>query len=393
MPLTTHEPKLEKISFPVVAGLVVALSAGFVSSIGFGLLAPLFALRMDDYGLSPKEIGALVTIIGIAPLFMTPFIPKILNIIPTKKALIIVMILNALLYVTLFFAHTPTIWTVVRIGFAITGTFLFIASESWILEISPPSIRGKIFGLYAVIFYGGIGLGGILISQLGYQSNNVILVAIILNFLCTPLFFLKTRHPSKPHASERLSSIYKLIFLFPALFMPAFAIGGLETSAFNLFPVWSRKQGFDDAFAGHILTAAAIGNVILQFPIGVLGDRIGRKNVLNIIALIAFVLPIGLIFPFSKLFILAIVCLWSGIITGFYTMGLVGIAENFKGDKIATANASFGTTYCISQTLTPSMGGYIMDAFGNSGFMLILSIIGLLPLFLNFFTKNTATSP
>ena len=120
---------------------------------------------------------------------------------------------------------------------------------------------------------------------------------------------------------------------------------------------------------------------------------LGMIPVLNIIALIAFVLPIGLMFPFSKLFILAIVCLWSGIITGFYTMGLVGIAENFKGDKIATANASFGTTYCISQTLTPSVGGYIMDAFGNSGFMLILSIIGLLPLFLNFFTKNTATSP
>ena len=47
--------------------IALALSSGFISSIGFGLLAPLFSLRMDDLGLSAGMIGVLVTIAASAP--------------------------------------------------------------------------------------------------------------------------------------------------------------------------------------------------------------------------------------------------------------------------------------------------------------------------------------
>lgn len=362
--------------------IAIALSAGFISSIGFGILAPLFALRMDDYGLSNATIGFAVTIIGAAPLFLTPFVPHVLKFIATKNALLIAIFFNATLYIALLYTHSPAAWTIARIGFAISGTFLFVASESWILELAPAKYRGQIFGIYAVIFYGGIGLGGFMISQFGYQSNLTIIIAIILNFAVLPLFLIKTIAASRPNIEgQNFFSIYKLIFLFPVLFMPALAIGGLETAAFNLFPIWVRENQLEDKLAGLMLGACAIGNVILQWPIGILGDKIGRKNVIILISIIAFIGPILLIQIQSPFLILAIVCIWSGFVTGFYTMGLVGVAESFDTKRIASANASFGTTYCIGQLFAPFIGGSLMEGFGPQALMLCLSFIALLPLF------------
>ena len=109
-----------------------------------------------------------------------------------------------------------------------------------------------------------------------------------------------------------------MIFKNLAIFMPAFAIGGLETAAFNLFPIWSREIGFDDRMAGAILGAAAIGNIVLQFPLGALADKIGRNNVLKIIALAAVIMPLFLINTHNSFLVLAIICIWSGFVTGFY---------------------------------------------------------------------------
>ncbi len=373
----------------VYVTIAVALSAGFISSIGFGLLAPLFALRMSDLGLSSGAIGLLVTFIGAAPLFLTPYLPRVLHFIPVKSALLFAIGINCTLYIIALFAQEPILWTIIRIGFAITGTFLFIASESWILELAPPEKRGQIFGIYAVIFYGGIGIGGLMIAKFGYASDLNILVAIVLNFATLPLFLLKTIPASKPEISGHgFWDTYKLMFLFPAIFMPAFAIGGLETAAFNLFPIWSRENGFGDVFAGLMLSAAAIGNMVFQWPLGILADKIGRKKAMFLISAIAFLLPIALVFAELPILVLILTCVWSGFVTGFYTLGLVGVAEGFEANKIAIANATFGTTYCVGQLLAPALGGGLMEAKGADSLLISLSIIGLLPVLMFVFAPK-----
>lgn len=347
---------------------------------------------MDDFGIKSGTIGLLVTLIGIAPLFFTPFIPKFLTKFALKQSLFVAIFVTAILYCALLLMASPIIWTITRFLFAILGTFLFVASESWILEIAPEKYRGRILGVYAMVFYGGIGVGGVLIAQLGYDSHLVIYSAIALNIALLPLYFVKTISPSTPKISA--NNGYKLIALAfltaPALFIPALAIGAIETAAFNLFPIWVRKIGFEDNMAGLILAAAALGNILLQGPIGILADKIGRIKAIILISIIATIGPLFLININSPYAALWIVGIWSGFVTGFYTMGLMGIAEHFDNKNIATANATFGTFYCIGQFAAPSIGGYLMGEFGVLWFLLSLGIFGLLPLIAIFVWRNTA---
>lgn len=347
---------------------------------------------MDDFGTKSSTIGLLVTFIGLAPLFFTPFIPKFLTKFALKQSIFAAIIISSLLYCSLLLLASPSIWTITRFLFAIIGTFLFVASESWILEIAPEKYRGRILGVYAMIFYGGIGVGGVLIAQLGYDSPIVIYSAIALNLTLIPLFFVKTITPSTPTIQS--NNGYKIILLAfmaaPALFIPALAIGAIETAAFNLFPIWIREIGFEDKMAGLILAAAALGNILLQGPIGILADKIGRIKAIIIISIVATIGPAFLINIQSPMAALWIVGIWSGFVTGFYTMGLMGIAEFFDNKNIATANATFGTLYCVGQFAAPSIGGYLLEAFGATWFLLSLGIFGLMPLIALFLWRNTA---
>lgn len=383
-----------KIPINIWITIAIALSSGFVAAIGFGMLAPLYALRMDDGGFSNSTIGILLSITGFAPLIFTPYVPWVLAKYKVKNALMFAIGLSATFYIIMYLSPSPFTWTAVRFCFAIVGTFLFVATESWVLEIAPEKYRGRILGVYAIIFYGGIGVGGIFIAIFGYKSDWTLLSAFLLDIAVLPLFLLKTEQATKPHSNQSGHSlILKTFLIAPALFMPAIAVGGLETAAFNLFPIWARRIGFTDEIAGAILTSAAIGNVILQGPLGILADKIGRIKTIWLITLVTFILPIGLMFVSNPIIALILVGIWSGFATGFYTMGLMGIAESYSGQRIASANSTFGMCYCIGQFAAPSIGGAMMQSYGAAALMVCLMAFAVLPIITFAIMGKTETTP
>lgn len=374
--------------------IAIALVCGFASSIGFGILAPLFTMRMDDLKISNAEIGVMVTIVGLAPLVFTPFVPNFMARVAVKPALAIAISLVITLYALLTQFDGPLMWTFLRFLFAILLTFLFVASESWILELAPEKYRGRVLGLYATIFSGGFGLGGVLISIFGYQSNATIYVAIAINILVLPLLLMvKSQSATKPHASQiGYKKIIANIFLTPFLFIPALAMGGIETAAFNFFPIWVRKTGLHDNMSGFLISAAAFGNLLLQGPIGILADKKGRKTAMIFIAIVAFLGPFALMLTHNSSAILLIVAIWSGCVTGYYTMGLMGLAQHYGSGQLSVANASFGTMYCLGQFVAPLIGGVLLQVLGANAFMLGLAITGILPILFLVSGKNTAKS-
>ncbi|NEU03115.1 MFS transporter, partial [Escherichia coli] len=63
-------------------------------------------------------------------------------------------------------------------------------------------------------------------------------------------------------------------------FMPTFGYGFLETALNGSFPVYALRLGISVDAVAIILPAFAIGSIIFQFPLGILSDKYGRRNVL-----------------------------------------------------------------------------------------------------------------
>lgn len=382
--------KISKLWFT----LIIAVSYGFISALGFGLIGPIFSLRMDDYGLLNTQIGGLISIVGFAPLLFTPFIPRLLRIIPIKEFLAASIVLILVCYYLFTITNGPYIWTIIRFFFSVIVTLMFVASESWILELAPEKYRGRVLGLYATLFSFGAGIGGILIAKFGHASNQSIYIIMVLTALPLLYYFAPTLSITKPNKES--SGFFKVFLnwkITPLLFLPAFVIGAIETAAFNLLPVWVRRIELNVSIEGLIITACAFGNLLLQTPIGALSDKIGRNKTLFIIGIIAVTFPFLMTIKMPDYLLLILAGIWSGATTGYYTLGLLGFAELNNKDEIASNNATFGTTYCVGQLIAPLTAGAFMEWQGPNGLMYCLAFLGLLPILALFYRQKTVGIP
>ena len=364
------------------AGIGTALSCGLIAAVGIAINAPLFALTLDDAGLSATEVGFLMTFAGLAGLLCTPLVPWLMGRLPIKMVLGGGLLASSLMFLLYPTTDNIWVWTAIRFGFSTSLTIIFVASEAWFLELAPAHLRGRLLGLYAATFAGGFGIGGFIIAQLGHQGPATPYAgALIMAAATLPLFVLKAPSATRPEGDEaKPGALLARLMIAPALFVPAFAMGAIETSAFNLFPLWVRQVGFEDAAAGYLIAASGLGNILLQGPIGILADRYGRTRTLLSVAVIGFIGPFLLMMVTAPVQAYAICFVWSGCVTGFYTLGLMGLAERFGKGELAGANAAYGGSYGVGQLIAPLAGGTLLQSLGPAGFMAGLACMALTPI-------------
>jgi MFS family permease len=374
-------PTADRIEPGAWAGIVIALSCGLVSAVGFALNAPLFALTMDDRGVTESAVGLLMTVAGVAALACTPAVPWLMARLPVKAILGGALVATSLMFLLYLVDTSVWAWTAIRFGFAASLTLLFVTSEAWFLELAPEKWRGRLLALYAAIFAGGFGVGGLIIAQLGHEGAAAPLAGAVFSLLALPMLALKAPAATRPEGdAARPSALLRRLAVAPALFVPALAMGAIETGAFNLFPLWVRRVGFEDESAGLLIAACALGNVVLQGPIGVLADKFGRDRTLAGVAVIGILGPLALMAVQTPAQAYGVAFVWSGCVTGFYTLGLMGLAERFPTRELAGANAAYAASYGMGQMCAPLAGGALLQGLGPAGFLAGLSLMALAPL-------------
>ena len=83
-------------------------------------------------------------------------------------------------------------------------------------------------------------------------------------------------------------------------------------------------------------------------------------------------LPLLSAWPWALLFGIFI---WSGLASGFYTIGLTLLGARFRGADLAHANATFIILYNIGMLAGPPLVGAAMDLLPPHGFFWSLSVI------------------
>jgi MFS family permease len=153
----------------------------------------------------------------------------------------------------------------------------------------------------------------------------------------------------------------------PVLLFAVIAFGFFDGSVLALWVVYAFHQGQGEASAALSLSAIIMGNVVLQFPIGWLADRMSRRHLLAALAAVTFcgaaVLPlIGLGTWWSLLYLV----IWGAAAFGVYTLSLTLIGQHLLGIQLVAATAAFGMAWGAGALAGPGITGFFMDTFGPS---------------------------
>ena len=355
--------------------LVGPIAAVAVTGIAFGHSLPLFSILLELYGASDSAIGLNTGAAALAALLVTPFFPPLIIRMGHKPFILCCLLAMPITYGALYLAgDNIPLWYPLRFLFGAAAAGLFVASEIWINSVAPPSLRGRIIGIYGTCLAVGFALGPLLIDVFGYEGVIPFgMGMVIFASAAVPILF----SPPPPAAvHDAAKSFFSLLPKAPVTFGAAAIFAGIESALLVFLPVFALENGWGAEIGARAITAYGFGIVAFQYLIGRLSDTMGYNRTLfacaigSIGAAILFWMVSGSIFAsYGVLFF------FGGLIAGVYTVGLTLIGDRFGAEELAAANTGFVFAYGAGAVVTPVLGGVVRDLAGATGLNIYLIVI------------------
>ena len=139
--------------------LAAVISCVSIYGITISLFTPLLSLILESRAVSSTVIGGLAMMTPLGVILGSFFVPRYLQIFSGRRLLLTGIGFEILLIILLLAISDLASWFVIRFFMGVTGGVLFIVSDSWVAEITPNAIRGRVMGLYNTVLLFSFAVG------------------------------------------------------------------------------------------------------------------------------------------------------------------------------------------------------------------------------------------
>lgn len=342
--------------YRLAALLLVVVIAGMSQ----GLLLPLLSILLERSGISPELNGynSAAMYIGI---FLTMFIIEKPVVRFGYKRVIVTGIALVTISTLLFpLTHSLAAWFALRLLVGIGDSALHFATQLWIVSASPADKRGRTISLYGMAYGAGFSIGPLGINLLPYGEW--------LPFMACSLFFvtilllvlrMKNEWPEKqgkdPAGENRYLRTYRLAWF---VLIPGLLYGLMESSMNSSFPLYALRIELDQHWISLLLLAFGVGGLLLQLPLGIWSDRIGRKPVLIGCGFVGAAAFLAIPAAGDRLYLLfALFVIAGGVVGSFFSLGLAYAADILPRRMLPAANVIASIHFSIGSIMGPTQGG------------------------------------
>lgn len=351
--------------------IVVAVAAAY--GLALGLTYPLLAIILEGQGVSATLIGLNTAMTPLGIVLSAPFIPALARRFGALRLAIICAIASAALFAAIGAWHNLWWWFPLRLLLGAAVDSLYVISETWLLQLAGSKHRGKLIGLYSTMLAGGFTVGPFVLAVAGSEGWLAFAIGILV-MLATAAGLLALRGRVPHWDQQSPAQVLGFMRLAPMLLLTIGVIALYDQVALSLLPVYLLDGGMSEALTATALGVFVIGNVLLQYPIGWLSDRLSRRRVayacLACVLLSCAALPItiGTAAMWPVLFV------FGSTGFGIYTVTLAELGDRFEGEMLLAGNAAFALMWGVGGIVGPPVTGGVMDLIGGHGLPLTLFI-------------------
>ncbi|OCA83114.1 MFS transporter [Bacillus sp. FJAT-27225] len=367
----------------------ILVSTVGVSGLSQGMLLPLVAIILEREGFSSLSNGINAMALYIAILLVSPFMEGPLRRFGYKPIMLAGGI-TVVIALALFPAWKSFwFWFLLRFAIGIGDHFLHFSAQTWITAASPANRRGRNISLYGLFFGIGFAAGPIMTRLVSINEALPFMISSALSLLSW-LFVWLLRNDF-PESDGSVTSTYRgsfsrfgqvLKFAWVSL-LPPLGYGFLEASLNGNFPVLALRNGLDVSAVSIILPAFSIGGILFQFPLGVLSDKYGRRNVLMGIMLTGFFCFIAAGIFYDSALGLLITFFLAGMAVGTtFSLGISYMADLLPRQLLPAGNIMCGVFFSLGSVSGPFFGGLAIQLFEGGSFFYLISAI-LLVIFMS----------
>ncbi|MBV6713077.1 MFS transporter [Paenibacillus chitinolyticus] len=361
--------------------LVLLLLVVIISGLSQGLLLPLLTILLEQTGVSSGVNGfnaAAMYIGSFASMFV---VERILFALGYKKILILGIAMETVAILLIPVWGNLTFWFILRFIIGFGNSILHYTTQLWILTSAPPERRGRYISYYGMAYGVGFSIGpaGINLLALGSYAPflTVAVFYTVVILLLQRLPDQKVRSEGKESPAQKRYGIAAKIAWFALI--PTFLYGYTEAVLNSSFPLYGLRLGLSDTSVSMLLPLVGFGGLILQLPLGMLSDKIGRKPVLLAAAAMGAAAFLAVPFAGSSVWGIGLLLLTAGgMIGSFFSLGLAYAADLLPRELLPSANVIGSILFSIGSVVGPNLGGLGIQYISLSSLFFLLGSVYVL---------------
>lgn len=356
---------------------LLSLSAVIATSFGVGLLFgvgyPLTALTFEGWQ-QPKWLTGLASAVpALGVLLALPLVPRLVARLGPVNAMVLGCLVGAIGFLALFLWQEPWAWIAIRFAMSAGLAVPWLTGETWINSVSRDETRGRVIAAYAIAFFLGFLFGPVVLGLVGLTGPLPFLAAALaITLAVVPIVVARKLAP--PFHHDGAHNLLDAMRLAPTAMAGGFVGGIAEITCLSLIANVALAAGLPQEHALSLVTIMAAGGIILQFPLGWLGDTVPKVPLMLGVAaafvLMALALPLALTNPVTAS---VLVFALGGTVLGFYTLSLAIIGERVPAGPLASVNVAFLIMYQIGAIAGPIISGIAMTASPVAGFSVTIA--------------------
>jgi MFS family permease len=349
--------------------------------LGNGLQGSLLGVRASLEGFGLSTMGLVMSGYFIGMMGGSVIVPRLVGRVGHVRSFgALASLASTSILVHVIFID-PWLWWGMRIvtGFSYAG--IFVVAESWLNDASENETRGQLLSFYMLINLASMA-GGQFLLNVAEPAGFVLfaLISVLVSLAVIPILTSVSKMPD--YETTESVSIMQLFRVSPlgviGMLVTSIAMGTI----FGLGAVYAAKIGLSvseiSLFMGVIIT----GGAIVQFPLGKLSDRIGRRRVIIGSCLLGAIIAMAASQHSGHGWQLYLVVgLVGAFVTPLYSLCAIHTNDYLNPSQMVAASGTLVLVSGIGATMGPPLTAFAMDYLGIQAFFysiaLSLGLVGV----------------
>ncbi len=268
-----------------------------------------------------------------------------------------------------------TAWVVLRAftGFSMAGAYMII--ESWLNERAGNEARGKVFGLYMMVNYGGTMAGQMLVAAGDVRSDHLFMITGILFCLALIPTAISTAVSPRPLTEVQLD-LKGLYRNSPAAFIGCILIGVANGAWGTLGAVFGAQSGVSNTEIALMVSVTIAAGALAQIPVGRVSDLIDRRYVLAGAASLAALVGLAIfaIGPTSGTAIIVLTGCYGALAYALYPVAVAHANDYATAENFVKVSSGLLLLYGFGTMLGPLLAAGAMGLLWPSALFAVTAL-------------------
>ena len=354
-------------TWPLLLGMGVLM-------LGAGLQSTLLGLRATLEGFPTLVTGVIMSCYYVGYVLGTVVAPPLLRQVGHIRVFAALAAIASMAILVQGCFVNPYSWGAMRLVSGLCFAGIYVVAESWLNDRASRANRGRLFAVYMLVLYVGLGAAQFLLILSDPRTPfPFMLVSVLISLAMVPIVVSAQQLPQ--HAVPRKVRLLELYRNSPLGVVAVTVSGLISAIIFSMGPVYAQLSDLDTRGVATFMALSILAAVATQYPVGRLSDRTDRRTVIAGICTLA-ALVAGSIVAFPEMphaVFLTLAALFSGFALTLYSLSVSHVNDKLEPAQMVASSSTLLLLNGSAAATGPLLAGSLMNAFGPRAYFATLA--------------------